>query len=72
MGEVPWSIVSRSRFRILGLCVALAACGEKFVANGGPEANGGASSAGAGTANTAGKAGGGSQCRRRQQRGLRR
>jgi len=38
--------VSRSRFAVLGLCVAFAACGEKFVANTGSGATAGSSSAG--------------------------
>jgi hypothetical protein len=49
--------VSRIRFAVLGLCVALAACGEKFVAHTDPGGSGGTSDSGvAGSAPVAGGA----------------
>jgi concanavalin A-like lectin/glucanase superfamily protein len=48
--------VRGSRFAVLWLCVALAACGEKFVANVGAGGAAGASSAGRGQGSGAGKA----------------
>lgn len=48
--------MSRFRVSVLGFCVALGACGEKFVAHTGPEGNGG-SVGGGGFAPFAGQAG---------------